>query len=154
MCMSLFFCNVVPDFVNNGKMFGNMKKILVLFAAVLTAYTMKAADKMTFVIEGPEDTYNQIRIVNETSIDAFTCRVVTLKGNDEVASVYGIYSLKSRLDEDSNTNRIDRATKLGVQMMKDFEGELSFDVEYKDRPFFDYIVIHLRDKVSGFEDKL
>ena len=109
---------------------------------------------MTFVIEGPEDTYNQIRIVNETSIDAFTCRVVTLKGDDEVASVYGIYSLKSKLDEDSNTNRIDRGTKIGVQMMKDFEGELSFDVEYKDRPFFDYIVIHLRDKVSGFDDKL
>ena len=131
-----------------------MKKIIAVLAVVLTVAVMQAANKMTFVVGGSEDTYNQIRLVNETSYEGLTCRVVILKGDDEVESVYGVYNLKGFKDVDSNTDRISRGTKIGIQMLNDFEGELSFDVEYEDRPFFDYIVIHLRDNDSRFDDKL
>ena len=155
MCMSLFFCNFVPDFVNNGKMFRNMKKILVLFAAVLMACSTMAANKMKFVVEGPEEVYNLIKVVNETSIDSLTCRIVVVDDDDNVKAVYGTYEFDGKKDTDSKVDRIWRGTTLGIQFQKDFKDELTFDVEYVDRPLFvDFIVIHLRDKVSGFEDKL
>lgn len=131
-----------------------MKRLFFAVAAFMMAVGAMASDKMTFVIGGPEEVYNQIRVENETSLDTLTCRVVILKGEDEIESVYGVYNLYGIKDSDYNTERIHRGTKLGIQMPDDFEGELSFDVEYKDRPFFDYIVIHLRDKVSRFGDKL
>ena len=78
-----------------------------------------------------------------------------LVDTNNVADVYGIYNLKGFKDSDSHPNRIHRGTKLGIQLPKDFEEQLSFDVEYVDRPLFiDYIVIHLRDKESRFDDKL
>lgn len=131
-----------------------MKKFFLLFAAALMAVSGMAKDKMTFVIAGPEEVYNQIRVQNETSMDTLTCRVVIVEGEDKVAAVYGLYHLKGLNDVDSNLDRIWRGTKVGIQMPNDFKEELSFDVEYVDRPFFDYIVIHLRDKQGGFKDKL
>ena len=132
-----------------------MKKIIAVLAVVLTAAVMQAANKMTFVVGGSEEVYNLIKVINETSVDEITCRVVIVEDDDNVADVYGIYNLKGFKDSDSHTNRIHRGTKLGIQLPKDFEEQLSFDVEYVDRPLFiDYIVIHLRDNDSRFDDKL
>ena len=112
-----------------------------------------AKDKMTFVIAGPEEVYNLIKVVNETSEDNFSCRVVIVEGEDDVAAVYGTYRLEGIGDSDSGLDRIWRGTKVGIQMPNDFKKKLTFDVEYVDRPFFDYIIIHLRDKKGGFDDE-
>ena len=124
-----------------------MKRFSVLFMMLLSIQVLSVcAGEMQFTIAGPEDTYNQIRVVNETSQETFTCRVVKVNeyegGQDEL---YGVYNLRAKMDEDSNTKWINRGTKLAVQMPNDFPVEVSFSVEYIDRPFFDYIVIHIFD---------
>ena len=132
-----------------------MKRLLFAILALIMALGMMAAEKMTFVVAGPESRYNQIRVMNETSKSgAISCRVVTLKDNDEVDTVYGFYELKGRNDIDSNSGFVEQGTKVGIQFPNDFKSELSFTIEYKDYPFFDVIIIHLRDKDSGYDDFL
>ena len=132
-----------------------MKRLLFAVLALAMTIGAWAVEKMTFVIAGPEETYNQIRVMNETSKSgSFSCRVVTLKDNDEVDTVYGLYELKGRNDIDSNSGFIHRGTKIGIQFPNDFKGDITFDVQYKDFPFFDAIIIHLRDKNSGYNDFL
>lgn len=129
-----------------------MKRIyLFLLAAMLLP--MVAQAKMSFTIEGPEETYNQIRVINETSQVNFRCRVVVMNSDDTTERVYGIYNLKGYNDNDSNTDRIDRGKRIGIELPKDFSAELSFSVEYKDYPFFDAILIHLYDKSSEFNEE-
>jgi hypothetical protein len=131
-----------------------MKKLFLILTACLMAVSMMAKSKMTFVVGGPEEKYNQIRVINETSLTNITCRVVVVDDKDKVMSVYGVYNLGGWNSSDTNTSTIWRGTKLGVQMPTDFDGELGFDVEYRDLPLFDIIIVHLRDKGSGFKDQL
>ena len=49
--------------------------ILVLFISAFAIFANETYTK----IEGPEKSYNQIRIVNESSITSFKCRVVIMK---------------------------------------------------------------------------
>ena len=132
-----------------------MKRLVFALLALTMTLGMWAEEKMTFVVAGPEAKYNQIRVMNETSLGGvFTCRVVTLTEDDEVETVYGLYELKGRNDIDSNSGFVTQGTKIGIQMPNDFKRELSFDIEYKDYPFFDVIIIHLRDKDSGFNNRM
>ena len=131
-----------------------MKRFFVILSAILMAFTATAKGKMTFVVGGPEEKYNQIRVVNETSMTNFTCRVVVVDGENKVASVYGVYNLSEWKSSDSHTSGIWRGTKMGIQMPNDFKGELDFDVEYLDLPIFDIILIHLHDKKSSFKNEL
>lgn len=112
---------------------------------------------MTFKVEGPEKSYNQVRVVNETPYENFHCRVVVLNEDKTVKEVYGDYDLKEKGDSDSNTksgtnSRIKRDSLLGIKFPKNFSGEVSFYVEYKDYPAFDVIVIHLTDKDGGYDE--
>lgn len=112
---------------------------------------------MTFKVEGPEKSYNQVRVVNETPYENFHCRVVVLNEDKTVKEVYGDYDLKEKGDSDSNTksgtnSRIKRDSLLGIKFPKNFPGEVSFYVEYKDYPAFDVIVIHLTDKDGGYDE--
>lgn len=154
LCMSFFFCTFVADFVFNNSLKMHMKRLFMLLFAILMAFAAMAKSKMTFVVGGPEEKYNQIRVVNETSMTNFTCRVVIVEGEDKVGSVYGVYNLSEWKSSDSNTSSIWRGTKMGIQMPKDFEGELDFDIEYLDLPLFDIILIHLHDKKSEFKNEL
>lgn len=131
-----------------------MKRFMLLIALAVTTVMISAQEKMIFVIEGPEEMYNQIRVINETSADQLRCRVVVLDENDQIKSEYGQYNVVGQGRWDSNTDRISRGTKLGIQMPQDFTGELSFTVEYKDYPFFDAILIHLTDKANGYSNEL
>ena len=128
-------------------------RLMALIAFSLLTLGLAAQDKMTFVIQGPEDMYNQIRVVNETSISSFRCRVVIIDDNDKILSEYGQYNFDSSKQSDSNTDRIRRGTRLGIQLPQDMNAELSYSVEYKDYPFFDAIIIHLYDKESGFSSE-
>lgn len=126
---------------------------MLLFALAMAAVMASAQEKMIFVIEGPEETYNQIRVINETSLTELRCRVVVLDDSNKIKSEYGQYNIVGQGQYDSNTDRIRRGTRLGIQMPQDFTAELAFTVEYKDYPFFDAILIHLTDKANGYSNE-
>ena len=75
------------------------------------------------------------------------------------ASVFGIIMISSATnlngsgDSDTNTSRISRGTKLGLQFPDDFDHELLYTVEYRDYPLFDAIDIILYDKNSDFNSE-
>ncbi|MBO7490875.1 MAG: hypothetical protein J6T59_00380 [Bacteroidales bacterium] len=128
--------------------------VLFLFAAVSVFAQQKI---MSFEVKGSEKSYNQVRVVNETSYENFRCRVVILNADSTVKEVYGDYVLNERGDSDANTksgkeSRINQGALLGIQFPKSFTGEVSLFVEYKDYPLFDVIVIHLTDKGGGYEE--
>lgn len=120
-------------------------KLLATICCLMLSSVITFAQR-TFIVEGPERSYNQVRVSNETSQENFNCRVVILNDDNSTKEVYGVYELKEKGDTDSNTNRIKRGTKLGIQLPKDFPVEVDFSVEYKDYPMFDAIIIHLYDK--------
>ncbi len=136
-----------------------MKKIILSVLLMLATVAVFAQQQiMSFEVKGDEKSYNQVRVVNETSYTNFHCRVVLLNEDKSVKDVYGDYELKEKGDSDANTksgneSRIKKGEWLGVQFPKNFTEEVSFFVEYKDYPLFDVIVIHLTDKGGGYEDE-
>ena len=129
--------------------------MLFLFAAVSV---FAQQEIKSFEVKGSEKSYNQVKVVNETSHQNFHCRVVVLNADSTVKEVYGDYVLNERGDSDANTksgkdSRINQGALLGIQFPKSFTGEVSFFVEYKDYPLFDVIVIHLTDKGGGYEEE-
>lgn len=134
-----------------------MKKLILSVVMMMVAMAVFAQKDMTFTVDGPERSYNQVRVVNETPYTDFHCRVVLLNDDKTVKEVYGDYELKEKGDSDSNTkgskgDRIKKGDRLGVKFPKNFNKELSFYVEYCDYPAFDVIVIHLTDKDGGYDE--
>lgn len=133
-----------------------MKKILALLAVLALGTFAFADDSMIFKVEGPEKSYNQIRIENETSQADFDCRLVTLElekdGTYKNTGVYGTYNLKESGDGDSNSGSVERKSYIGIEMPKDFPENVTFEIEYKDYPFYDVIIIHLKDTESEFKE--
>ena len=126
-----------------------MKRVFLSVWFLMVAMSIFAQSEMSFVVEGPEKSYNQVRVVNETSYDNFHCRVVILNADSTLKEVYGEYELKEKGDSDMNTksgSRILQGSLLGIQFPKTFTGETSFYVDYRDYPLFDVIIIHLTDK--------
>ena len=135
-----------------------MKRIIFSVVFLFAAGSVFAQQKIrSFEVKGSEKSYNQVRVVNETSYENFRCRVVILNADSTVKEVYGDYVLNERGDSDANTksgkdSRINQGALLGIQFPKSFTGETSFFVEYKDYPLFDVIVIHLTDKGGEYEE--
>lgn len=124
---------------------------LTLLLAAIVSLPLNA--KTVFTISGPESSYNQIRVVNETSYDTVRCRLVVLKEDDSADWVYGVYDLQGKGDTDTHTNSILRSARLAIELPKDFEGELSYSLDYLDLPLFDIVVVHLYDKKSEFNEE-
>lgn len=135
-----------------------MKKFFLSVMIMMAAMAAFAQRNMTFTVEGPENSYNQVRVVNETSQENFRCRVVILNADTTLKEVYGDFELKGKGDTDSNTksgseSRIQKGSLLGVQFPKSFTAETSFFVEYRDYPVFDVIIIHITDKDGGYDSE-
>lgn len=130
-----------------------MKRVTTILLALICAAGLMAQDEMSFVIEGSEETYNQIRVQNETSYENFSVRLVVLDDNDKISYVYGQYNLKGKGDIDSNTAFIKRGTKVGIQLAKDFASPISFNLEYIDLPIYDAIIVHLIDPTALFSSE-
>lgn len=138
----------------------NMKRLLFSLLAVVMVVgamaqeqaTVPGQNKMAFTVEGPEETYNQIRVVNHTSVSDFECRVVFLNDDNTVQTLYGVYRLKGNGDKDSNAKMVRRGTRIGIQMPNDFPTTVTFSIEYKDYPFYDAILIHINEQSSGYDD--
>ena len=123
-----------------------MKKLTFILVLLLAGASLLKAQKTTFTVAGPEDKYNQIRVVNETSQSDFSCRVFVLSGeNDENKALYGVYNLKGHGDHDSNAKWLNRGEKVLVEVPADMAEDISIAVEYLDRPIFDIVIIHLTD---------
>jgi len=122
-----------------------MKKI-VLFALLLCGGICASAQNLKpFTVEGNEDKYNMVRVVNETSQDTLCCRVVFLNEDNQASEIYGVYNMKAKYDQDSKVKWLNRGTKMAVEMPKDFPVETSIAVEYVDRPVWDFLIIHITD---------
>lgn len=130
-----------------------MRKLFFLLAASLLTLNMMAQEKFSFVIQGSENIYNQVRIVNRTSLPDIRCRVVVLDDQDNILSVYGMYNLSGYDDADSNTSRISRGTKIGLQFPDDFDHPLLYTINYRDYPLFDAVEIILYDKDTDFQSE-
>jgi len=130
-----------------------MKRFFFVIAAILMAANIMAEEKFSFVIEGSENTYNQVRLINRTSLTDIRCRVVVLDDADNILSVYGVYNMSGYDDADFITDRIRRGTKIGLQFPEDFKHELLYSVEYRDYPFFDAVVVYLYDKNGEFNSE-
>lgn len=130
-----------------------MKIRILALMLMIGASLMCVNAKVVFSIDGPEKYYNQIRVVNETSQDSVRCRLVVLKEDDSRDYVYGVYNLKGKDDSDTNTKKLTRGTRVAIEMPKDFDGEVSYTLEYLDLPLFDIVVVHLQDKNSEFNEE-
>lgn len=109
-------------------------------------------NKMAFTVGGPEKSYNQIRVINRTSLADFQCRVVYLNDDNSVRDLFGVYNLKGYDDTDSNANDLKRGYRIGIQMPKDCPIDVTFSIEYKDYPFYDAILIYVNEASSGYDD--
>ena len=125
------------------------KIILVLLSAFVPLFLFA---QTTLTIGGYEKSYNQIRVVNNTSQEKFRCRISVIHKNGS-QDVFGIFYLSEKNDTDSNTNsnRIKRGEQIVIEMPKDFPVKTSFSLEYKDFPLWDVILIHIYDETSQFE---
>ena len=123
-----------------------MRKFFFLFAALMTAAVVVAENKMSFTVNGPENRYNRIKVVNHSSYSNFECRVFVLNEDESAGELYGIYNLKGYDDADSNTRWVEKNTKLEISIPDELPGEVDFLVEYKDYPLYDLIVIYFVDK--------
>lgn len=122
-----------------------MKKFFIIALFLCGGLITFAQNLKPFTVEGPEDRYNMVRLINETSQDTINCRVVLLDDNGENKEIFGVYSLNGKQDHDSKVKWVNRGTKLAVEMPKDFPTEVSIAVEYVDRPVWDFILIHIND---------
>ncbi len=129
-----------------------MKK-MILMAMLLLPLTMLNAKKMSFIVNGPEEYYNRVSVVNETSQEDFKCRLVIMDDEDNTVDIYGVYELKDNGDADSNSKWLYRGSKVGIEMPKNFPVEVSFSVEYKDYPFYDMLIIRLFDQTTEFDEQ-
>jgi len=123
-----------------------MRKFFFLLAALMTAAVVMAENKMSFTVNGPENRYNRIKVVNHSSYSNFECRVFVLNEDESAGELYGIYNLKGYDDADSNTRWVEKNTKLEISIPDELPGEVDFLVEYKDYPLYDFIIIYITDK--------
>lgn len=122
-----------------------MKKSIILCMLLVCGMYGWCAQRITFTVEGPEETYNQIRIVNETATAEFRCRISRLKADGEPGDVYGVYTIKATGDTDTKTSKVRNGEQFVLDMPKDFPTEVSYAIEYVDLPLFDMVVIHLTE---------
>ena len=130
-----------------------MKRIILFVLSMLAFISVEA--KTTFKIEGPEKSYNQITVINRTSQDNFSCRLVlltkNLNGSLHRDGEYGTYHFKGENDEQTITVKIKRGTLVGIEFEENFPVEVDVTIDYRDRRFFDSIVVVLADKNKKFE---
>ena len=111
--------------------------------------------KTVFEIDGPERSYNQITVINRTSQDNFSCRLVllteNLNGSLHRDEEYGTYHFKGENDEQTITVKIKRGTLVGIEFEENFPVDVDVTVDYRDNRFFDSIVVVLADKNKKYE---
>ena len=130
-----------------------MKRIILFILSMLAFISVEA--KTVFEIDGPERSYNQITVINRTSQDNFSCRLVllteNLNGSLHRDEEYSTYHFKGENDEQTITVKIKRGTLVGIEFEENFPVDVDVTVDYRDNRFFDSIVVVLADKNKKYE---
>jgi len=130
-----------------------MKRIILFVLSMLAFISVEA--KTVFEIDVPERSYNQITVINRTSQDNFSCRLVllteNLNGSLHRDEEYGTYHFKGENDEQTITVKIKRGTLVGIEFEENFPVDVDVTVDYRDNRFFDSIVVVLADKKKKYE---
>lgn len=117
-------------------------------ATMLLLGSMAAmAHNTKFQVEGPEKSYNMVRVTNQTHYTGLECTVYFLEEQDGklvVSSSLGHFTLAGKDDTDSNRVRVSRGQWLGVSLSDEYEG-VNVLMTYKDMPLFDIIQIVLTE---------
>ena len=134
-----------------------MKKLLISACFAFLSLVSVSAENIRFQVKGPESSYNQIRIVNGTSVSDFDCKIYKLQKNGQkyvVNKEVGTVHLRGINDIDSLSRRISEDDEIGIAFSTEIEN-LSYVVSYKDFPFFDVIMVYLTDGISdGFDENI
>ena len=132
-----------------GRCWGKMKRNICFLCFVILLLTSLPAENLRIKIEGPESSYNQMRITNNTKHSNFDCKVYLLKeekGKFIIKETLGIFHLKESNDTDSCKMSINKNNYIGITIPEQL-GEVSYSISYKDLPFFDIVEITLTDSV-------
>lgn len=125
-----------------------MKKIIVLALVLMASISAAAQNNIKLKVEGPEASYNLVRVENHTGFSNFDLTVYSLnetEGKFTVKSTLGTFSLKEKGDIDSVKTRVYSGQWLGVALPEGMENVKAV-VTYKDLPLFDIVYIILTDE--------
>ena len=128
-----------------------MKKIFLILVLFFGFTISVFSESIKAKIEGSEDSYNQMRITNNTKFTDFDCTVYLLEeknGKFLIKETLGVFHLKDSNDTDSCTMKIKKNSYVGLSFPENI-GELSYTISYKDLPFFDVVEFSLSDKTSN-----
>ena len=122
-----------------------MKKILITLVALFVCTVAIYAENIKFKVAGPEGSYNQVRIMNESDYDELHGKIYKLTEQDGtfvVKQTLGVFHIKYQHDTDSVSAKVLRGEWLGVSF-SDSDKIIPFRIEYFDLPFFDAIQVYL-----------
>lgn len=122
-----------------------MKRIVFIAFMMLAWVGAWAGNNIKIKVEGPEEAYNLVRVVNQTSFSDFNLTVYYLRdseGKQVVESVLGRFDLKGKGDVDSVKAKTVFGQWLGV-LLPDEMSEVQAIITYKDLPAFDIVYITL-----------
>lgn len=123
-----------------------MKKVFLFFViSIFLGMGFGIAENIKLKVEGPEGSYNQLRIVNNTKYENFNCKAFLLEkkgGKDVVVRTLGEFHLEEKGDTDSCTMKIKKNQMIGISLPDNFE-EIESSVSYIDIPFFDIVKVEL-----------
>ena len=126
-----------------------MKKYICLFSLLVLVITSINAENLKIKIEGPESSYNQMRITNNTKYSDFDCKVYLLKeeqGKFIIKETLGMFHLKDSNDTDSCKMYLKKNSFVGISIPETL-GKVSYTITYRDLPFFDVVEIFLSDTI-------
>lgn len=125
-----------------------MKKLIIFFFSLFCFVIAEA--KATFEVGG-RGWYRHIRVINQTSQENFSLRLVLLTKNEDGSytrgEVYGTYNLKGKNDVDTNTRLIKAGQLVGIEMPKDFPVEVEVSLEYRNN----FVRVILTDENTKFD---
>ena len=123
-----------------------MKKMIVMMAVIAMSCGLAQAGQIMVQVAGPAKKYSQVKLENNTNVENFQCRIVTLKkekGEYVQKDVYNVYDIDRKGDIDTNTSPVKRGVMLGLELPKDFPNDVKASVEYRSYPGNEVIQIHL-----------
>lgn len=125
-----------------------MKKIIFFFLSMVCLSSVFAAENLKIKVDGPESSYNQLRITNNTDYSDFDVNVYLLEEKDNkyiIKEMLGTFHLKGKDDTDSCRMNLKNGQVIGISLPKDFE-EIVYTATYQDLPFFDIMQLKLTSK--------
>ena len=124
-----------------------MKRYVIISILLLLTFAAGAQTKSKYQIGGPEESYNMVKVTNQTHFSDFSCVVYFLQekdGKHVVESTLGVFSMKGFGDHDSNKVRIRAGQWIGVKIPEEM-ADVTVNLSYKDLPCFDIVEITLTD---------